>query len=91
MAFTLFATRQFRKDYRRIASRGWDVEHLERVVASLVGQEQLPKRYKAHPLKGKYEGHWECHIAADFLLIWYVAGDSLVLVRVGNHSDLFGE
>ena len=87
-------TGQFKKDRKRATGRGWDVDHLDRVVRRLVAGEPLEATYRAHPLRGNYVGHPECHIEPDFLLIWYYGegqeGDEIVFVRVGSHSDLFG-
>jgi mRNA interferase YafQ len=84
-------TGQFRRDYRRARKRGWDVEHLHRVMERLMRDEVLEARYHCHPLRGGYAGQWECHVEPDVLLIWYLAGnDEIVFVRVGSHADLFG-
>ena len=84
-------TGRFKKDRKRAIS-GWDVDHLDRVLRQLIAREQLDAAYQLHPLRGNYVGHWECHIAPDFLLLWYYAeGDEIVFVRTGSHSDLFGK
>ena len=85
-------TGQFKKDRKRVLKRGWDVAHLDQVLKRLIEDESLEKKYKVHPLRGNFAGHWECHIEPDFLLIWYYAeGDEIVFVRTGSHSDLFDE
>jgi mRNA interferase YafQ len=85
-------TGQFRKDRKRVLKRRWDVAHLDEVLRRLIENESLEKRYKVHPLRGNFFGHWECHIEPDFLLIWYYAeGDEIVFVRTGSHADLFDE
>jgi mRNA interferase YafQ len=43
-----------------------------------------------HPLRGQWEGHWDCHVEPDWLLLYKLAPSKLVLVRTGSHSDLFG-
>jgi mRNA interferase YafQ len=52
---------------------------------------ELPPQYKDHPLYGDYEGHRDCHIAPDWILIYYKNEKSLVLslTRTGTHSDVF--
>lgn len=83
-------TGQFKKDRRLARKRGWDVDLLDGVLAQLIAEEPLPARYKAHPLRGDFAGHWECHLGPDFLLIWYYSGASdIVFVRTGTHADLF--
>jgi mRNA interferase YafQ len=32
---------------------------------------------------------WECHIEADWLLIYNVTPNEVLLVRTGTHLDLF--
>jgi mRNA interferase YafQ len=51
----------------------------------------MANKYRVHGLKGKYKGHFECHLEPDFLLIWFRTEREVVFVRAGNHSDLFGE
>jgi mRNA interferase YafQ len=75
----------------RIKKRGWDTAHLDRVMRLLCDEEPIPRRYVAHPLKGKHKGHWECHIKPDFLLMWYPTDTEIRFVRTGTHADLFGE
>ena len=53
--------------------------------------EKLDDKYKDHSLIGEYKGLRECHIEPDWLLIYYVENNTLTLVlsRLGSHSDLF--
>lgn len=82
-------TGQFKKDRKRIRKRGWDVEHLDRVMTRLIEGKKLDVRYSAHTLSGKYKDYWECHVEPDFLLIWYYSGPTdIVFVRTGSHADL---
>ena len=71
--YTPSYTGQFKKDRKRAKKRNWDVAHLDLVIERLVAGATLDARYTAHTLSGNYAGHWECHIAPDFLLIWYYA------------------
>lgn len=81
----------FKKDYKRIVRRGYDVRLLERVIELLAEQKPLPEQYHDHNLTGNYAGCRECHITPDWLLIYEVDGDELILylTRTGSHSDLF--
>jgi mRNA interferase YafQ len=83
------ATKQFKKDRKKAESRGVDIGRLDDLIDRLVSELPLPKNCRPHPLRGDYEGHMECHIGGDWLLIWYQAGDKIVFVRTGSHSDLF--
>lgn len=81
----------FKKDYKRIKKRGYDVKLLETVVGLLAEQKSLPEKYKDHTLSGDYSGFRECHITPDWLLIYEIKNDELILclTRTGTHSDLF--
>ncbi len=88
--FSASFTGQFKQDRKRARKRGWDVERLDQTIERLIAGETLEPRYHVHKLRGGYLGHWECHIAPDFLLIWYLPSvEELVFVRTGSHSDLF--
>jgi mRNA interferase YafQ len=64
---------------------------LETVVAKLAAGEALDAKHNDHPLKGKFQGCRECHIAPDWLLIYRIHGKTLFLylTRTGTHADLF--
>ncbi len=86
-------TTQFRKDYKLAMKRGLKIELLERVIMLLASGEALPKKNKDHALTGNWVGHRECHILPDWLLVYRIEDDVLVLTltRTGTHSDLFGK
>lgn len=81
----------FKKDFKRIKKRGYDISRLEKIVELLANEVPLPEQFKDHNLSGNYYGFRECHIAPDWLLIYQVNNNELVLVlsRTGSHSDLF--
>ena len=81
----------FKKDYKRVVRRGYDVRLLEKVIKLLAEQNPLPKEYHDHNLTGNYAGCRECHITPDWLLIYEVKETELLLylTRTGTHSDLF--
>lgn len=82
---------QFKKDYKRAMRRGYDPELLETVVTLLCQQKPLPEKYRDHALTGNYTGYRECHITPDWLLIYKISQNHLILTltRTGTHSDLF--
>lgn len=86
-------TSQFKKDYKLILKRHLDVNLLEDVVARLATGEPLPEKHRDHELTGNWAGHRECHILPDWLLIYRIEDNVLVLTltRTGTHSDLFGK
>ena len=87
---TLVTTSQFCKDYKRIKKRGYDLSRLERVIDTLLEEKPLDKQFRDHPLTGNYAGFRECHIQPDWLFIYAVQNDTLILTasRTGTHSDL---
>lgn len=91
MSYKLIPTVKFRKDVKRIKKRGYDLRLLTEVLDLLATGSVLPEKYKDHALSGNYQGHRECHISPDWLLIYRVEAGMLVLVlsRTGTHSDLF--
>ncbi len=88
---TLHPTSKFKKDLKRIKKRGYDISKLDDVISMLLEQKQLPASYSDHPLSGIYLGFRECHISPDWLLIYAVNNDKLILTvsRTGSHADLF--
>ena len=82
---------RFKKDFKTAKKRGYDIKLLEEVVKILARGEALPEQYLDHPLKGNYKGCRECHITPDWLLIYEIFDDTLILylTRTGTHSDLF--
>ena len=69
--------------------RGYNLAKLEAIIISLVSDVPLHEKHRPHKLSGNYMSFWECHIEADWLLIYDVGPDFLDLARTGTHSDLF--
>lgn len=90
-ALTVKPTAVFRKDYKLAIRRGLKITLLDAVIETLASGGALPEKNRDHALSGDYEGYRECHIASDWLLIYCIEDDVLVLVlaRTGSHSDLF--
>lgn len=84
---------QFKKDYKLALKRGCDPKKLERVITLLCQEEQLPASYRDHALVNSrnYKNVRECHIQPDWLLVYRIVQDRLILqlLRTGTHSDLF--
>lgn len=87
----IYFSARFKRDYRLAIKRGCEPRLFEGVVDALRCQRPLPEKNRDHALSGDYVGHRECHIAPDWLLIYKVDGENLILtlVRTGSHSDLF--
>lgn len=88
---TLETTTKFRRDYKMIRKRGYDVSLLEKVIDTLLEENPLDEKYRDHALVGNYVGFRECHIAPDWLFVYKIDRGQLILVasRTGTHSDLF--
>jgi mRNA interferase YafQ len=85
----LIYTTQFKKDYKKIKKQQKIISKLTVVIEKLLGQEKLEPKYKDHSLSGKYQSHRDCHIEPDWILIYRITKDELILERTGSHSDLF--
>ena len=86
-------TTQFKKDYKLALKRHLDIELLDNIIRSLSRGETLPEKNIDHALTGDWAGHRECHILPDWLLVYRIDDNVLVLTlaRTGTHSDLFGK
>ncbi|MBO4947813.1 MAG: type II toxin-antitoxin system YafQ family toxin [Peptococcaceae bacterium] len=81
----------FKRDLKLARKRGLDISLLDEVVMQLASEIPLAAKYRDHDLKGNYAGFRECHILPDWLLIYRIDGNDLMLflARTGTHSDLF--
>lgn len=86
-------TGQFKKDYKLAIRRGCDPEALQTVLEFLLNEEPLPKQYRDHVLVNSrnYKNMRECYIQPDWLLVYQIVQETLILklIRTGSHSDLF--
>ena len=82
----------FKRDYKRIRKRGYDIRRLENIIEMLAKEQALPKECRDHDLGGNWSGFRECHIEPDWLLVYTIDHNDVVLIlsRTGSHSDLFG-
>lgn len=89
--YSIRPTTKFQKDLKRIEKRGYNISLLTEIIKKLANGEQLPEKNKDHNLSGEYSACRECHITPDWLLIYEIANDELILylTRTGTHSDLF--
>ena len=91
MKYRVKPTSRFQKDLKRIQKRGYDIDKIKDVVLTLAEGKTLDPKYSDHSLAGEYSGCRECHITPDWLLIYEIYEDELILylTRTGTHSDLF--
>ena len=82
-------TTQFRRDAKKQRKRGKDLRKVMEVTDLLIAGEVLPEKLRDHALGGSWKGWRDCHIEPDWVLIYKLLPDELVLGRTGSHSDLF--
>lgn len=82
---------QFKKDLKTAKKRGYNLDLLDEVVTKLSNMQPLEAKNRDHELSGIYKGFRECHIQPDWLLVYRINNNDLILFlsRTGNHSDLF--
>lgn len=85
-------TRQFKKDVKTARKQGKDMTGLNEVICMLQARVPLPMRHNDHALAGSFAGCRECHIQPDWLLVYMIENEILVLTltRTGSHSEIFG-
>lgn len=84
-------TNAFKKEFKQMKKRGYDINKLKDIVEMLQKGKSLPAKYRPHSLSGKYHDVMECHIENDWLLMYQIKDNELILylLRTGTHSDLF--
>ena len=91
MKYEVKFTKQFKKDLKLAKKQNKDLDKLFEVVNILADGGTLDARYRDHDLSGNYKGTRECHIEPDWLLVYEILNEVLVLMlyRLGMHSELF--
>lgn len=82
-------TSQFKKDLKKAAKQGRDLDKIRKVLEKLSIPEPLPASFRDHKLKGEWRDFRECHLGPDWLLIYTITDFELRPVRLGTHSELF--
>ena len=91
MKYVLKPTSRFQKDLKKLQKRNYNIDSLKEVLNLLANGELLSPKHRDHVLSGVYAGMRECHIEPDWLLIYEIKDEDLILylMRTGTHSDLF--
>lgn len=91
MKYEVKLTSQFKRDLKLARRQGKDIDKLFDVISTIAEGKKLDEKYRDHNLSGDYAGCRECHVEPDWLLIYEVMDQVLVLMlyRVGTHSELF--
>ena len=89
--FDIERTNQFKKDFKLIVKRKYDIRKIETLFELLITGKKLPNKYSEHPLKGNYIGALDCHIEPDWIVIFKrnKTKKLITLIRTGTHSDIF--
>ena len=92
MKYQIKTSTRFKRDLKRCAKRGLDMQLVYDAMSLLAKDGSLPAEYKPHPLKGDHKGQWECHIQPNWLMIWEQHDNELTLLflQTGTHADIFG-
>ena len=90
MKYGVRKTSRYKKSLKKMLKRGKDIKKLTNVVLKLANGEQLPPQYKDHPLSGDLAGLRDCHIETDWVLLYAIKDNLLILslADTGTHSDL---
>lgn len=89
--YTIKYLNSFKKDVKKLVKQGKNLNKLYTIISKIANDETLEEKYCNHKLTGVYTGHMECHIEPDWLLVYIIEKDILVvtLTRSGSHSELF--
>ena len=87
-------TSQFKKDLKAAIKQGFDVREMNKVIVLIAqgtNEKLLCEKYSDHALKGKWKGYRECRIRPDWLLVYEIFENTMILslTRTGSHSELF--
>jgi mRNA interferase YafQ len=82
---------EFERDVRRMGARGYKIEKLTAMVDLLRAGQPIPKNKRDHPLRGEWKNHRGCHIQGDWVLVYRMTEQELLLARTGWHKDVFDE
>ena len=91
MKYEIKFTNQFKKDLKLAKKQNKDLNKLYEVISILADGGTLDARYRDHDLSGNYKGTRECHVEPDWLLVYEIRNEVLVLMlyRLGTHAELF--
>jgi mRNA interferase YafQ len=84
-----FYSGQFERDVKRLQRRGKNMGKLKTLIELLLSEQQLPAKYKDHPLKHNWAGYRDAHVEPDWVLIYTVSEAAVRFERTGTHEELF--
>ena len=89
MKYKLSRENSFKRSYKKLKLSDKEEQAYIDIIYKLLSDERLEEKYKDHQLKGSLEAFRECHIKPDLLLIYRIQNNTLELVDIGSHSELF--
>ena len=89
MKYKLARENSFKRSYKKLKLSDKEEQSYIDIIYTLLNDEILEAKYKDHQLKGSLEAFRECHIKPDLLLIYRIKNNTLALVDIGSHSELF--
>ena len=89
--YKIVYTNRMKKDTKLMKKRGKNISKLINVLSLLATGNPLPLQYRDHSLTGNLQDFRECHIEPDWLLMYQIFEDTLILsaTATGSHADLF--
>ena len=86
-------TNEMKRNVKLMRKRGKDISKLTDIINKLASGQVLPQSNNDHQLTDNLRDFRKCHIEPDWLLIYKIDQDELILItqRTGTHSDLFGK
>ena len=82
-------TSQFKKDFKKVQKQNKDINKLRSIIETLSSSQRLEENFLDHPLSGEWKKYRECHISPDWLLIYKIDDECVILARTGSYADLF--
>jgi len=81
-------TSNFKKNYKKVLKQGKKTEKFLKVLGFISNDEPLDEKYKNHKLVDdkNYKDCYECHIEPDWLLIYKIKYDKLILLLFTTDS-----
>ncbi|MDR1741419.1 MAG: type II toxin-antitoxin system YafQ family toxin [Synergistaceae bacterium] len=81
-------TPRFKKEFKQAVARGRNIIKMFQPMAALLNGQPLPPQYEDHPLKGNWSGYRDFHVEDDWIVIYRIVGNTVVLERTGTHAEL---
>jgi mRNA interferase YafQ len=84
-------TEKFEKDIKKLKKKRRNMGELKEVIEILANKKPVSPKYKDHQLSGLWKDYRELHVSftPDWLLIYRIHNEQLILQRTGSHDDLF--